>query len=162
MLTPKTNYGRDIPLENYISRATRGGAWIATARDTLPALRSTPGLTLRDWYKLTAAQILLEIGPEMHNQPVQARILYCRWMVDCLVCAGANDVDPAEPIYLCSCCGWPERFAPVEFPPDRLLIEKILLMRPRICNRNWHPGEPLDMLLEENREHAPTERAQGD
>lgn len=139
----------DVPLENYIQRVTNGGGRIATARDTLPALRSNRSLLLSDWFRLEALKYLIQVGIGLHDRPVQARILYGRWLVDCPVCRGANDVDPAEPVYLCSSCGWPERFAPVEFPPDQAQIEQVLLKRP-IHNRNWQPGETLARLVAEN------------
>jgi hypothetical protein len=139
----------DVPLANYIRRATGGGGRIATARDTLPALRSNPTLLLSDWFRLEAQKYLIPVGIGFHEQPVQARILYGRWLVDCPVCRGANDVDPAEPVYLCSSCGWPEQLTPVEFPTERMEIERLLLKRP-IQNRNWQPGETLSFLIAEN------------
>jgi len=144
------NYPIDIPLANYILRATNGGGRIATARDTIPALRETHSLTLQNWFRLEAARFLIRIDESsMHVQPVQARILYGRWLVDCPVCRGANDVIPSEPVYLCSSCGWPERFVMVEFPPEIREIERLLLKRP-IQNRNWQPGETLAFLTAEN------------
>ncbi len=145
---------RDIPLENYIFRATSKGTRIATARDTLMALRQNPSLTLRDWFRLTLHHILVEISPELSSETVKARILYGRWLVDCPVCKGANDVDPGEPVYVCSSCGWPEKFVTVEFPRERSVIEQILLRRPIISTRNWFPGETVEMLLKENMERG--------
>jgi hypothetical protein len=139
----------DIPMENYIRRATNGGGRIATARDTLPALRSTRHLLLGDWFKLEAQKYLIQIRPGLYEKPVRARILYGRWLVDCPVCSGANDVDPEEPVYLCTSCGWPERLVPVEFPAGRAQIEDALLRRP-IHNRNWQPGEWLADLVLDN------------
>jgi len=139
----------DIPLENYIRRATGGGSRIATVRDTIPALRGNRSLLLADWFRLEGLKYLIEIEQGRHEQPVQARILYGRWLVDCPQCAGANDVDPDEPVYLCTSCGWPGNFAHVEFPHERAEIERLLLHRP-IHNRNWFPGETAEYLRWEN------------
>jgi hypothetical protein len=140
----------DIPLENYISRATQGGMRIATARDTIPALRLGPQLTLADWLKLEASKFLIDVAPGLYATPVQARILYGRWLVDCPVCNGCNDVVPDEPVYLCTSCGWPGQLAPVEFPAEKKEIERLLLKRPRASNRNWSIGEPAEKLIAEN------------
>lgn len=139
----------DVPLTNYIRRATGGGGRIATARDTLPALRSNHSLLLSDWFRLEAQKYLIPVGVGLHDQPVKARILYGRWLVDCPVCRGANDVDPCEPVYLCSSCGWPECLTPVVFPEERQEIERLLLIRP-IHNRNWSPDETVSLLIAEN------------
>lgn len=139
----------DVPLANYIRRATGGGLRIATARDTLPALRSNLTLLLSDWFRLEAQKYLIPVRNGMPSRPVQARILYGRWLVGCPVCRGANYVDPAEPVYLCSSCGWPEQLTSVEFPDERAEIERLLLKRP-IQNRNWQPGETLAFLIAEN------------
>ena len=143
----------DVPLENYIRRATSGGGRIATARDTLPALRANPSLLLSDWFRLQAQKFLIPVAPGLHDQPVQAQILYGRWLVFCPMCSGANDVDPAEPVYLCSSCGWPERLAPVVFPEKRIKIERLLLKRP-VHNRNWNLGETIANLAQQNLEHG--------
>jgi hypothetical protein len=148
-------YYRDVPMEKFIYRATNNGVRIATARDTLAALRSNPSLTLKDWFRLSCLKILLSIQPGRQERTViKARILYGRWLVDCPVCNGANDVDPNEPVYICTSCGWPESFVEVEFPPDRELIETILLRRAAISARNWNPGETVEMLLRETLEHG--------
>jgi hypothetical protein len=146
-------FTHDIPLENYIRRATGGGGRIATARDTLPALRSNSSLLLSDWFRLEAQKFLIPVGAGLYDQPVQARVLYGRWLVNCPVCRGANDVDPDEPVYLCSSCGWPERLAPVLFPKERTEIERLLLRRP-IHNRNWDSGETVADLVRQNIENG--------
>ena len=154
----------DVPMEVYIFVHTSSGQRIATARDTIPALRSNHGLTLTDWYRLEAFKtgMTIESGG-WHDKPVKARILYGRWLVDCPICRGANDVIPEEPIYLCSCCYWPgvfradqvvpAHFAPVEFPHERAEIERLLLKRPYIRNRNWSPGETVADLVRQNIEN---------
>ena len=80
----------DVPMEVYIFVHTSSGQRIATARDTIPALRSNHGLTLTDWYRLEAFKtgMTIESGG-WHDKPVKARILYGRWLVDCPVCRGA-------------------------------------------------------------------------
>lgn len=153
---------RDRPMETYIFIHSGNGRRIATARDTIPALFSNHSLTLMQWYQLEAHKMGVEISKQVGPEKVRARILFGRWLVDCPVCNGANDVIPAEPIYLCSCCLWPgifwmgnpqpPHFAEVIFPADRGRIESILVNRPYIHNRNWHPGESIERLMEENRQ----------
>ena len=142
----------DIPLAAYIQRATGGGVRIATCRDTVPALRMMKSLRLKDWLKLEAAKVLIDVQPGEYEHAVPARVCYGRWLADCPVCGGAIDVDPLEPVFLCLSCGWPGRIAPVEFPPERAEIERLLLARPMTYNRNWFPGEPVEHLAEENRQ----------
>jgi hypothetical protein len=143
----------DVPLSNYIRRATGGGMRIATARDTLPALRSNPTLLLSDWFRLEAQKYLIPVGAGMHKEPIHARIEYGRWLVLCPVCKGANDVHPGEPVYLCTSCGWPENLVPVLFPEKRIEIERLLIKRP-IHNRNWQPGETVADLVLQNLQHG--------
>jgi hypothetical protein len=164
----KMQYARpDYPMEVYIFMHTENGARIATARETLPALRSNHGLSLADWYQLEALKLGIKIDGRpwtVDDKKVTARILYGRWLVDCPICCGANDVDPAEPVYLCSSCYWPgvyrvdafvpAHFARVEFPRERAEIEKLLLKRPYIRNRNWSPGEMISDLAQQNIENG--------
>lgn len=154
----------DNPMEVYIFVHSGNGTRIATARDTIPALRSNHALTLRDWYTLEGYKTGMTIETGRMGAPVRARVLYGRWLVDCPVCRGANDVDPNEPIYLCSSCYWPgvfragqvvpAHFAPVEFPRQRAEIERLLLERPFIRNRNWRPGESLADLARQTAENV--------
>ena len=145
-------YPVDIQLENYIFRATNGGAMIGTARQTLFQLRQDPGLNLRSLLGVWAARNLIAIGTPV-MLPVQAKIEYGRWCVRCEICGGYEDVDPGEPVYLCIACGGTGGFQPVVFPADREQIERLLLRRQYIRNRNWNPGETLADLERDNREH---------
>jgi hypothetical protein len=144
----------DVPLANYIFRATDGGRRIATCRDTVPALRMNRTLRLRDWLKLEALKLLVHVEPGEYVRSLPARVLYGRWMVDCPECNGALDVDPDEPVFLCLSCGWPGKLAVVVFPQDRKEIERLLVLRPQIHTRNWFPGEPVKNLATENHEHG--------
>lgn len=77
-----------------------------------------------------------------------------RWILPCPFegCLGAL-VAPAIPtIYCCAECGtgWYQ----IIFPADRSAIEKALLLRPEAHNRNWRPGETVEMLLAENAAHG--------
>jgi hypothetical protein len=160
----RTASAPDLPLETYIFMHTKMGSRIATARDTLPEFQHSHAMTLRSWYVLKAAQTGVPIENREGPEKVTARILYGRWLVDCPHCRGANDVIPEEPIYLCSSCGWPgifrageyvpAHFARVIFPQNRAEIERILLRRKLIRNRNWQPGETIGQLAEENQGHG--------
>jgi hypothetical protein len=161
----RTETAPDLPMETYIFMHTGMGARIATARDTLPEFQTSLAMTLRAWYTLKARLLGITISGVPGPEKVRARVLYGRWMVDCPACRGANDVIPDEPIYLCSSCGWPgvfrpgaeyvpAHFAQVLFPADRAEIERILLKRKLIRNRNWSPGETIEKLAEENQGHG--------
>lgn len=152
----------DEALAMYIFMHSDFGARIATARDTVNALQYNHGLSLRDWFAGEALKVGVEIDRSTGPQIVRARVLYGRWMVDCPRCNGANDVDPHEPVFLCSSCLWPgvfrggayvpPHFAHVEFPENREAVEAVLVKRPGIENRNWYPGETIEQLEEENRQ----------
>jgi hypothetical protein len=46
------------------------------------------------------------------------------------------------------------RWRPVTLPSDVEAIEGALVVRPDRSTRNWQPGETVDDLLRENREHG--------
>lgn len=142
----------DIQLEAYISRATDGGLTIGTARQTQFELRRNQVPNLRSLFSARAARNLIAIGaPSV--KPVLAEINYGRWCARCEICGGCEDVDPSEPIFLCVSCGGTSGFQMVVFPAEREQIERLLLKRAHIRNRNWKPGETLALLERENRQH---------
>lgn len=62
-----------------------------------------------------------------------------------------------RPMVWCPLCrnkvaGW--RWRPVVLPAEREAIEAALLARPDVATRNWHPGETVDDLRRENRDHG--------
>lgn len=100
-------------------------------------------------------------------EAVVAYVNHGRWVADCPdpACAGAELVDPAEPLFYCLSCynaavggAW----RPVRFPPRsaRQAIEQALLERARPERRNWYPGETVEDLRREHalRQHAEAER----
>ncbi len=114
---------------------------IITARD-YSAAEGADG-SVRDRVLKMRDRIRMQRGItlEIHNidapqgAPVVARIWQGQWIADCPDCAGAQFVEPGEPIYYCFGCanrsnGYSVR--PVEFPPEdqRQEIERLLLERP--------------------------------
>lgn len=87
--------------------------------------------------------------------PIAARINHGRWIMDCPYCSGAEMVDPDDKRFFCLHCFMEENLnkpRPVTFPPkpQRLAIERVLLLRPLKINRNWFPGETIAELKQEN------------
>lgn len=84
-----------------------------------------------------------------------------RWIVRCPAneCFGAEYVDPDTERFFCLSCynhQWGGQWLKVAFPPNRKVIETILLLRPG-RNRFWLPGETVGDLQKENKEHGYSE-----
>lgn len=84
---------------------------------------------------------------------VAARANWGRWIVDCWTtwCTNAWMPELGEAEWVCTICGVPNV---IEWPPDPIAIEAILLMRPDPNTRNWEPGEGLNDLIMQNAEHG--------
>lgn len=98
------------------------------------------------------------------GEEVVAYVNHGRWVADCpsAACTGAELVDPEDPRFYClSCYNAPfgGRWLRVRFPPERQrrAIERALLERPRARNRNWLPGETVELLEEEHRRYRAAE-----
>ena len=82
-----------------------------------------------------------------------ARIELGRWIADCPAgCNNAFLVSKEQPFFLCNNCG--AGWVRVVFPEDAREIETVLLARPWETARNWRPGETLEDLGMENRQHG--------
>jgi hypothetical protein len=93
-----------------------------------------------------------------------ARVNHGVWIASC-PCGARGTPAPggvvftATPLVCCARCGNQAAgrgWRPVALPnePTRRRIEAILLCRPRVEDRNWEPGETLDDLMRQNREHG--------
>lgn len=119
-------------------------------------------LTERTW--MDAVKALEHLSLEgTFGAPPKAYISHGRWIADCpdTECAGAEVVDPDDPIFMCLSCGNigntrhnKIRVRSVIFPSaeDIKKIEAPLLQRPRIY-RTWHPNETISDLWNQNLEH---------
>ena len=82
-----------------------------------------------------------------------AELNHGRWIVKCPECPSASErggpgfTDGVS--FVCVNCG--AGGVPV-WPEDRDRIEVAVQGRPQ-RNRNWEPGEPVDLLIAENIEH---------
>lgn len=76
-----------------------------------------------------------------------------RWAVACGTgwCTNAWMPELGDETWRCGVCGLDTE---IEWPPDPIAIEAILLMRPDPNTRNWVPGELLDDLVMQNAEHG--------
>jgi hypothetical protein len=98
--------------------------------------------------------------PSPSDPPVEARIDWGRWVVDCLMpnCGGAQAAFQTDKRFLCTYClntmfggrwlrvVWPKR-------SKKETIEEILNARPWEGNQNWRPNETMHDLRAENIEH---------
>ncbi len=97
---------------------------------------------------------------------VEARIEHSRWITDCPApgCGFAMIASKITPFFICWECGsvlngmnWHR----VDFPPDHVEIEAVLLLRPMAINRNWGSRQGVDItfqtleeLEQENRDNG--------
>lgn len=90
--------------------------------------------------------------------PLTAWLQEDRWVAVCPDCGrNAQLVWEETPLYLCCAC-WNAAvggtWRRVVWPKERKAIERIVGMRHLAANRNWQPGESLNLLRAENIEHG--------
>lgn len=98
-----------------------------------------------------AENLVKENGYGKEETP--ARVNWGRWIWDCE--CGGSEFAFDEGWGMCRNCfnGWiKHKYRPVLFPRNRKAIELLLINRP-LENRNWFPGESLEKLRAENKEH---------
>ena len=88
--------------------------------------------------------------------PVHAQVNHGRWIVECPCCPSAAVAQGDR--FLCAECGNSAaggRYFEVAWPSRERAkrISQLLAVRP-VENRNWLPGEDLDILRFENIEHG--------
>lgn len=133
---------------------TGRGTRIGTAQDTIGAVRG--GMPLFLWLESQARSMSFLFRKSVRNEAV-AEINHGRWIVRCACCAGAEEVDHQTPFFFCLSCGNADNNShvmTVVFPKDREAIEKVLLLRPDLSNRNWTAKETAEALVLENIEHG--------
>jgi len=121
--------------------------------ETLVGFLEKKRLTLTEYLEFWTRQRGFKVVWEP-NGAVAARVNHGRWLADCPFCAGAELVDPDEPVFFCLTCGMGDNHhavMEVKFPRHRVKIEVLLSDRPRAKNRNWEPGETLKKMREENK-----------
>jgi len=87
------------------------------------------------------------------SEPVMAFVNKGKWLIKC-ECGGAEKAWE-EGLFMCQSCwnaGHKHKCRRSIFPEQREEIERLLDKRP-LENRNWFPGETVDDLLRENKEH---------
>ncbi len=77
---------------------------------------------------------------------LDAYISHGRWVADCS-CGAGIVVSPVLGEAACTDCATMFR---LRFPEERQGIERVLLARPDVRNRNWRPGETIERLEAEN------------
>ena len=85
------------------------------------------------------------------GQPLEARIEYARWIVDCPNCHNAEFAFE-DNLFFCSQCLNSDidgKARKVKMPEERKQIEAILGKR-AIINRHWYPNETVEDLENEN------------
>ncbi len=89
--------------------------------------------------------------PIYDSKPLEARIEYARFLVDCPNCNSAEFAFE-DKLFLCSACKNSDiggQIRKVKMPPHRKEIENILGKR-KIINRHWYPEESIEKLQKEN------------
>mgnify|MGYP001568291066 CR=1 FL=1 len=84
-------------------------------------------------------------------KPLDARVEYARFIIDCPNCNSAEFVFE-DKLFLCSQCGNSDiqgKVRKVKMPQDRKQIEELLGKR-AIKNRHWFPIETVEDLKSEN------------
>jgi hypothetical protein len=83
-----------------------------------------------------------------------ARLNWGRWIADCASpwCTSALQLDPGMTAMRCWDCGWETTH--IAWPDDPDAIAWVLALRPDEKNRNYEPGETLDVLVAENVAHG--------
>ncbi len=107
---------------------------------------------------LAAETVTAEVNPTQHLRPGN---WIARWIVRCPDCGGAEDVDPAEPVFFCCSCfneSAGGQWRSVIFPAEGERIEALLMARPHARLRGAAPGQTPSDLEAENRA---IERASG-
>jgi hypothetical protein len=82
-----------------------------------------------------------------------AMVNHGRWIAQCPWCPSAAYVSLSDRRFFCCECynfDVDGKWINVIFPEDAEEIALLLGMRPRHENRNWLPGETLEMIREEN------------
>jgi hypothetical protein len=76
-----------------------------------------------------------------------------RWVASCSYAADCGDeaaeLNRFQDVFICAACGRPTT---VVWPSEETVygVERLLMMRPHVKNRNWIPGETLIDLMVEN------------
>ena len=87
------------------------------------------------------------------SEPLYAHVNRGRWVIRC-ECGGGEYAFEAG-VTMCQSC-WNgkhgHKYRRVNWPPERGMIEQLLLVRP-LDNRNWVTGECINGLERENSEH---------
>src|SRR5262245_4308927 len=89
---------------------------------------------------------------ERAPQPIHAHVNHGRWICRC-ICDNGLLTRPGWGVAYCIHCG--NQYHVVVYPSDWQAIEWLLLERPQRAQQNWHPGETLHDLADENIAHAP-------
>ncbi len=99
--------------------------------------------------------IMLPIDEIAEGRVVWAEINHGRWVGRCPFCNGAELVDLEQAFFYCLSCFnamIDHRWLRIKLPRDRDAIEAVLLQRPLVETRNWHPGETVTALRAKNAE----------
>ena len=90
------------------------------------------------------------IKTRQSKTPVYAYVSEGRWVADCDECNGAEFVVEDREM-VCGTCG---AVSDVVWPDDVAGIELVLNRRQKMNTRNFLPGETVDMLRAENKQHG--------
>lgn len=89
------------------------------------------------------------------EKPLTAECIRGAWIIRCPDCKGAEYAWEEGMFFCCSCLNnnVGHKLRRASFPPKRVVIDFLLQVRP-LNNRNFKPGETIEQLESENKEHA--------
>ena len=96
---------------------------------------------------------LIKQKPFSDKPPLQAKINYGRWVIECPNCNNAEFAFEDRLFFCTQCNNGNGELRKVILPTKRKQIEKVLGKR-LIVNRHWKSGETIDSLIAENKEHG--------
>ena len=113
------------------------------------------------WRQFVAAVVKPgEKAPPAVALPANSIMAYInegRWIAECPAGDGmAFCASFREPLFWCPLCGNAAnggQWLNVAFPPQKAAIERLLLLRPAVQNRNWVWPETVAGLARENLDH---------
>lgn len=109
-------------------------------------------LTLTDYRVAhTKKMAQMRATPHTSTHQLHMELNHGSWVVPCPECTSGVTTGNRWNEARCFGCG--AVFDGVQWPKDKMAIEKVVMKRP-LKNRNWVPGEEVAHLIAENVEHG--------
>ena len=125
----------------------------ASLHGRVPGLPVAASVPAQFWQSPVPPNFASATSPE---PPLKVYVNYGRWIAECPDCHGAQLACHEDPRFMCNECGnvaAGNLWRALEWPADRPGIEAVLTARPE-RNQNWLPGETVEDLIAETRDHG--------